>query len=96
MNLYKILISHYSPRDDVFRNTVLLLSKTDKQVSEYIKYQLGIVDTTFFNHQLICEDNVDICNVYYGNTLYGWEMVKENVTTDYSELIELGEIIKIC
>lgn len=36
------------------------------------------------------DDSVDVTDAFYGVTLYGWELLKENVTTDYSELIELG------
>lgn len=36
------------------------------------------------------DDTVDFSNSYYGITLYGWELLKENITTDYTELIQLG------
>ncbi len=38
------------------------------------------------------DDSVDFSDSYYGITLLGWELLKENVTTDYSELIELGVV----
>lgn len=38
----------------------------------------------------INDDEYDFSDAYYGITLYGWSLLKENVTTDYSELIELG------
>lgn len=41
------------------------------------------------------DDSVDFSDSYYGITLLGWELLKEDITTDYSELIELGEIIVI-
>jgi hypothetical protein len=41
------------------------------------------------------DSSVDFSDAYYGITLYGWELLKENVVTDYSELIELGIIIEI-
>ena len=36
------------------------------------------------------DEDYDFSDAYYGITLYGWELLKENVTTDYSELFELG------
>ena len=32
-------------------------------------------------------------DAYYGNTIYGWELLKENPTTNFSELIELGIVV---
>lgn len=42
----------------------------------------------------IDDDIVDFSGVYYGVTLFGWELLKENVTTDYSELIDLGIVFQ--
>jgi hypothetical protein len=36
------------------------------------------------------DDEVELNDLYYGETLYGWELLKENTSADYSELIELG------
>jgi hypothetical protein len=36
-----------------------------------------------------------LTDLYYGKTLYGWELIKENPTTDFSELIELGIVKNI-
>lgn len=36
------------------------------------------------------DDDYDYSDAYYGITLFGWSLLKENVTTDYLELIELG------
>jgi hypothetical protein len=38
----------------------------------------------------INDDNYDYSDAFYGITLFGWSLLKENVTTDYSELIKLG------
>lgn len=43
----------------------------------------------------INDDTVDFSDSYYGVTLLGWDLLKENIKTDYTELIELGEIIVI-
>jgi len=29
-------------------------------------------------------------DAYYGNTIFGWELLKGNPETDFAELIELG------
>lgn len=42
----------------------------------------------------INDDDYDFSGAYYGITLYGWELLKGNINTDYSELIELGIIYK--
>lgn len=38
----------------------------------------------------INDDDYDFTSAYYGITLLGWELLKEDVKTDYSELVELG------
>jgi len=38
----------------------------------------------------INDDDYDFTDAYYGITLLGWELLKEDVKTDYSELVELG------
>ncbi|SBV91953.1 hypothetical protein [uncultured Dysgonomonas sp.] len=38
------------------------------------------------------DDEYDYSDAYYGIKLFGWELLKENITTDYSELMELGII----
>jgi len=43
----------------------------------------------------IYDDDVDYDGAYYGVTLYGWSLLKENVTTDYSELIDLNLLVKL-
>jgi hypothetical protein len=41
------------------------------------------------------DDDYDYSDAYYGITLYGWELVKENLASDYSELIALN-VFKNC
>ena len=41
------------------------------------------------------DEDYDYCDAYYGVTLYGWELVKENAGGDYTEMTELG-IISNC
>lgn len=33
-------------------------------------------------------------DAYYGNTIYGWKLLKENPITDFSELIDLGIVYR--
>lgn len=40
------------------------------------------------------DDDVDFSDSYYGITLFGWELLKENTEADYSELIEMGIVFK--
>ncbi|MEE9459858.1 MAG: hypothetical protein V3V84_08860 [Candidatus Bathyarchaeia archaeon] len=37
-------------------------------------------------------DATELDDLYYGQTLYGWELVKEDTNTDYQEMIKLGII----
>ena len=41
------------------------------------------------------DEYYDYSDAFYGITLYGWSLLKENITTDYSELIDLGIIHQI-
>ena len=42
----------------------------------------------------INDEDVDFSDAYYGIKLLGWDLLKEDITTDYSELIELGIAFK--
>lgn len=41
------------------------------------------------------DDDYDFSDAYYGITLYGWELLKENVVTDYSELEQAGVLYRV-
>lgn len=43
----------------------------------------------------INDDDYDFTDAYYGITLFGWELLKEDVKTDYSELKELGIVYAV-
>jgi len=43
----------------------------------------------------INDDDYDFLDAYYGITLFGWELLKEDVKTDYSELKELGIVYAV-
>lgn len=36
------------------------------------------------------DEDYDYSDAYYGITLYGWELIKENIHSDYSQMIDLG------
>lgn len=45
---------------------------------------------------LMFDEDYELTDLYYGKTLYGWEVIKEDVNVkDYKELIELGIFIEI-
>lgn len=43
----------------------------------------------------INDDDYYFTDAYYGITLFGWELLKEDVKTDYSELKELGIVYAV-
>ncbi len=45
-------------------------------------------------HGNINDEDTDFSDLYYGLTLYGWELVKENVGTDFDHLIKLGMVVR--
>lgn len=51
----------------------------------------------FKDHTIRLKGDYDseLNDLYYGATQYGWELKKENPTTDFAELIELGLVIDI-
>jgi hypothetical protein len=58
-------------------------------------------DPSFKSDILECRGEIDsdiskFLKIHDGVTLYGWVLVTENIKYEYSELVELGEIIKIC
>lgn len=125
MNLYKIQVAHYAPKDSHQSIEDYLLAETDEQVYKYIDENLNhgkwtdktksldeeeenefeiyddkynVIGTETYKEKIIRlkgdidDDEEDFSDAYYGITLYGWELVKENIQSDYSELIELGII----
>ena len=64
--------------------------------------EMNVIGTETFKEKmirikgLIFDEDYELTDLYYGATLYGWELVKENVNVkDYKELIELGIFIEI-
>ena len=129
MNLYKIIIKHFSVKDSEESIACLLLAKDDEQVYEWIKTEpkhigelsmlnswkdieeenepvniydddYNVVGTETYKEWMIRikgevnDEDFENADAYYGNTIYGWELVKENSTNDYVDLIEVGIVFK--
>lgn len=83
----------YNPDEDVF------VDEDGDEYEEYFTDSDG--NPVDFKTKIISikgeinDEDYDFSDAYYGITLYGWELLKENVTTDYSELIELG-VVYVC
>jgi len=124
MNLYKILVEHFSVKDSKKSIVCLLLADNDEQCYDWLKQEnqtkeltvyppcydgeseQEIVDVYDENYEVvrtetkkeyfiriqgeINDDNFENNDAYYGNTIFGWELLKENVTSDYTEMKELG------
>ena len=73
----------------------------DREPIELYDDDYNVIGTETFKEKIIRikgeqnDEDYDYCDAYYGITLYGWELVKENADGDYSEMIELG-IISNC
>lgn len=120
MNLYKIIFSHYSPKDSEIGIKTYLLANNEDDVYNYIdkeynygcwkdqeeeKYEVfnddyDIIGTETFREKIIRikgdmnDEDYDYSDAFYGITLYGWKLIKENVDFDLSNVIELGIVNK--
>jgi hypothetical protein len=71
-------------------------SEKDEEVFEIYNDKWEVIGTENFKEKMlringeINDDDYDFSDSYYGRTLYGWEVIKENTTNDYSELIDAG------
>ena len=107
MNLYKIIFKHYSSDNDEIGIKAMLLAENDEQVYNWISSEPKINDEKLYNNWKDKERNKDkilssngeiafedeYCDDFqFGITLYGWELLKENINSDYTELIELGVV----
>lgn len=107
MNIYKINFSHSAPKDTEYGMKCLLLAENDEQVYEWIKQEPEVDGEALYNNweddgefkqKIISlkgemnDDDYDFSDSFYGITLLGWELVKENALGDYSELIEAGVV----
>jgi len=122
MNLYKVLVKHFSPKDNVLAIVEYLLAKDDGDVYNHIdkehargawadaESECNIYDVYDEHHNKIGtetyrekimrlkgninDDDIDLTDVYYGVSAYGWELVEEDVTWDTTHLIDLGMIVE--
>tara|TARA_R110000803_G_C11732323_1_gene289834 strand:+ start:74 stop:454 length:381 start_codon:yes stop_codon:yes gene_type:complete len=73
----------------------------DRESSDIYDRNYNIIGTETFKEKILRingemnDEDYDYCDAYYGVTLYGWELVKENAGGDYTEMTELG-IISNC
>lgn len=100
MNLYKILMTHAAPKDHETAIKEYLIAKDDKEVFDYL---LNKSEYTYWNDQdkedvdFIFENKGDTeCeykwqDLYYGSTMYSWELYKENIQQhEIVTLLNLG------
>lgn len=71
-------------------------NEEEKEDFEIYNDKYEVVGTETFKEKMIrkrgqvCDEDYDYSDAYYGITLYGWELLKENVSVkNYKELIEL-------
>tara|TARA_R110001592_G_scaffold17164_1_gene72770 strand:+ start:117 stop:518 length:402 start_codon:yes stop_codon:yes gene_type:complete len=73
----------------------------DREPIELYDDDYNVIGTETFKEKMLRikgeqnDEDYDYCDAYYGITLYGWELVKENADGDYTEMVELG-IISNC
>ena len=75
-------------------------SESENEEFEIYDDNYNLIGTENFKQKIIRlqgqmnDGNYDYSDSYYGITLLGWSLLKENVNTDYSELIELGIVFR--
>lgn len=75
-------------------------SEEEKEEFEIYDDNYNVIGTETFKQKMIRlkgemnDEGYDYSDAYYGITLFGWSLLKENVKTDYSELIQLGIVYK--
>jgi len=66
----------------------------------YNNWETNEVDDAEFKQKIISikgemfDDEYDYSDSYYGITLLGWELVKENTLSDYTELFDAGVVYR--
>ncbi|MGZ9868171.1 hypothetical protein ACU3L3_07090 [Priestia endophytica] len=123
MNLYEIMLEHYSPKDSEKGIFTYLVAQSDEEVYEWLKANPKLKDgrwllTTFEDYERdektyeIYDDDYEVIgeesfkekmirlkgtindedqsfdDLYYGLTLYGWELVKEDITEEQLKVLE--------
>jgi len=70
----------------------------DEEPIELYDDDYNVIGTETFKEKMLRikgeqnDEDYDYSDAYYGITLYGWELVKENVDGNYTEMVELGII----
>ena len=111
MNLYKIKLWHYAPKDSEEATVCLLLAEDDEQVYEWIKSEpksdqfnmwvswadMEAEDPDFKDTVIKNQrkENDDYLDLYYGLTEYGWELLIPNFSGDLTQLIETGFVQQV-
>lgn len=124
MNLYKIILEHYAPKDKEVGIFTYLTANSDEDIYEWLKNEPTLQDGrwitvswvykdeecfTIYNDDCdpvgeetfkermirlkgdINDDEADLDDLYYGRTLFGWELIKESVNEqDVNVLKKLG------
>ena len=108
MNLYKVLVKHIAPKGISVGIKTYLLAENEEQVYSFIDKEYNYEgwsdeekEDSNFKDEIIKikgnmnDDDYDCSDAYYGITLYGWELIEENTTFDYTHLIDM-DVISVC
>jgi hypothetical protein len=74
---------------------------TDRELIEIYDEHYNVIGTKTFKEYILeikgemNDESYDYSDAYYGITLYGWELLEENVSYDFTEMIKLGIIANI-
>ncbi|MBT2759971.1 hypothetical protein [Paenibacillus sp. ISL-20] len=123
MNLYKIMFTHYSPKDSEEGIIIYLAANSHEEVYEWLKsepqlsngnklfntykynendnktYEIygefwNVIGEETFKERMIrlhgemFDEEKELDDLYYGLTLYGWELIKEDVKPDVLKMIK--------
>lgn len=103
MNLYKIIFDHYSPKDHESGIKCLLFAQNDEEVYDWLgrweDYEDDEDDPDFKVRMIALKGDINdktkdnYADAYYGNTVWGWELLREDVVVeDYKEFVGFGLI----
>jgi len=76
------------------------ITEKDNEVLEIYDDDYNVIGTESFKEYIkrirgeMNDENYDYSDAYYGITLYGWECVDEDVSSEYDLLVKLG-VVKI-
>lgn len=123
MNLYKILMQHYAPKDSQVGIVAYLVAKSGEEVYEWLKSEpklpddiwvytpyndnehdgktfdiydadYNVVGEESYKDRMIrlqgemFDEEVELSDLYYGKTLYGWKLIKEDISPDVLQMIK--------